>query len=68
MDKIMTARTEKIKSGKVPEKPAKKPEIWFDDVDECLLDVEDRPGLGNSDQPDSKSAENSLVKEGSFKG
>lgn len=64
----MTARTERIKSEKIPEKTAKKPDIWFDDVDECLLDVEDRPGLGDSDQLDSKGGENSLVKEGSFRG
>ena len=65
---MITARAEKIKSAKIPEKPAKKPEIWFDDVDECLLDVEDRPGLGDSDPHDTKTGENSLVKEGSFRG
>ena len=52
----------------------KKPEIWFDDVDECLLDPEDRPNLvvsNGSNDPESigtSDAENALVKENAFKG
>ena len=44
----------------------KKPEIWFDDVDEMLLDPEDRPGASNEASKTSKS--DSLVKEKAFKG
>jgi hypothetical protein len=51
----------------------KKPEIWFDDVDECLLDPEDRPNLAQNDSIGLESignsdAENALVKENAFKG
>jgi hypothetical protein len=45
----------------------KKPEIWFDDVDECLLDPEDRPGL-SPEKTEPVTAEKALVKEKAFKG
>ncbi len=50
-----------------------KPDIWFDDVDEMLLDPEDRPSSepkkgSEADIVASGSAEEALVKEKSFKG
>jgi hypothetical protein len=54
------------KKVKVEVEPKKKPEIWFDDVDEMLLDPEDRPSNSNNDlQPKTGDG---LVKEKGFKG
>jgi len=55
------------------EEAKKKPEIWFDDVDETLLDPEDRPSLSadairDADDPGTSAAEKALVKERAFKG
>ena len=57
----------------IEEEPKKKPEIWFDDVDETLLDPEDRPNLSIKSGDDYKgsnpnAAEKALVKERAFKG
>ena len=51
----------------------KKPEIWFDDVDETLLDPEDRPNFpANGSDPSQdlgvNAADSALVKEKAFKG
>jgi RNA exonuclease 4 len=46
-------------------KVKKKPEIWFDDVDEFLLDPEDRPSTSSSS---GGHVSQTLVKERSFQG
>lgn len=58
---------------KMEEEPKKKPEIWFDDVDETLLDPEDRPNFPTSsynatDDLGMNAADSALVKEKAFKG
>ena len=49
----------------------KKPDIWFDDVDEMLLDPEDRAALrgqGTNDGTKAASSGDGLVKATAFKG
>ena len=63
--KEVQAKKKKIikRPKKVVENVEKKPEIWFDDVDTELLDLEDRPTTFDKEAP-----KKGLVKEKSFKG
>ena len=63
--KEVQAKKKKIvkRPKKVVENVEKKPEIWFDDVDTELLDLEDRPQTFDKEAP-----KKGLVKEKSFKG
>jgi len=50
----------------LPDKSTTKPEIWFDDVDEFLL--EGKTGAPTTASPDNKEKANPLVKPEAFKG